>query len=131
MSETAHDAVNHPKHYNAHPGGMECIELVEMLPFCEGNAIKYLWRADHKGARVEDLKKALWYAKRSLQSNNAIAPNYTPATHRAVVLAVSGFSAGVGCAIHALAMGKNNSAAEIIETLIEQAAIEEGASHDA
>ncbi len=58
------DAVNRPSHYNAHPH-MECIELVEMLPFCEGNAIKYLWRAGLKGPAREDLEKALWYVNRA------------------------------------------------------------------
>lgn len=39
MSET----VNHPKHYNAHPSGIECIAVVEHMNFCLGNAIKYIW----------------------------------------------------------------------------------------
>lgn len=58
------DAVNHPAHYQR-SDGMECIELAELLPFCEGNAIKYLWRAGQKGPRIEDLNKALWYATRA------------------------------------------------------------------
>ena len=61
------DPVNHPSHYNAHPE-MECIELVEMLPFCEGNAIKYIWRSGLKGSAVEDLQKALWYVRRAQRS---------------------------------------------------------------
>lgn len=60
MSE-AHDPVNHPKHYNAHPSGVECIAITRHMSFNIGNAMKYLWRADEKGAPIEDLKKAIWY----------------------------------------------------------------------
>lgn len=59
------DAVNHPKHYNAHPSGVECIAITEHMNFCIGNAFKYLWRADHKNG-VEDLKKAIWYIQRRI-----------------------------------------------------------------
>ena len=60
------DAVNHPPHYTAHPSGVECIDVVEHMGFNVGNAIKYLWRADHKGAPLEDLKKSLWYIQREI-----------------------------------------------------------------
>ena len=33
------DAVNHPKHYNGHPSGVECITVVEHLTFNVGNAV--------------------------------------------------------------------------------------------
>jgi len=59
--------VDHPKHYNSHPSGVECIDVVEHMPFNVGNAIKYLWRADHKGASIEDLKKAAWYINREIE----------------------------------------------------------------
>lgn len=52
--------VNHPKHYNAHPSGVECITIVRHMNFNRGNAIKYIWRADLKNG-IEDLRKALWY----------------------------------------------------------------------
>lgn len=61
------DPVNHPAHYNAHPSGVECIAIAEHMPFNVGNAIKYLWRADHKGAPIEDLEKARWYIDREIQ----------------------------------------------------------------
>lgn len=64
---TGQDAVNHPKHYNDHPSGVECIAIVEHLTFNVGNAIKYLWRAGLKGVVVEDLKKARWYVDREIQ----------------------------------------------------------------
>lgn len=60
------DAVDHPKHYNAHPSGIECIDVVEHMGFNLGNAIKYIWRADEKGAAVEDLRKAAWYIQREI-----------------------------------------------------------------
>jgi hypothetical protein len=58
--------VNHPKHYNAHPSGVECITVVEHMGFNLGNAIKYIWRADEKGAAMEDLHKAAWYVNREI-----------------------------------------------------------------
>jgi len=62
-----HDAVEHPKHYTSHPSGIECIQVTEHMSFCLGNAIKYLWRADEKGAAIEDLKKAAWYIQREIE----------------------------------------------------------------
>lgn len=56
------DAVNHPKHYNSHPSGVECIEVVRHMGFNIGNVIKYLWRSDHKHQTpIQDLEKAAWY----------------------------------------------------------------------
>lgn len=60
------DNVNNPKHYNSHPSGIECITVVEHMNFNIGNAIKYLWRTDHKNG-LEDLKKARWYIDREIQ----------------------------------------------------------------
>ena len=60
------DPVNHPAHYNSHPSGIECIDVVQHMSFNVGNAIKYLWRSDHKGALVEDLEKARWYIDREI-----------------------------------------------------------------
>lgn len=59
------DNVNHPKHYNSHASGIECIEVTEHMNFNIRNAIKYLWRTDHKNG-VEDLKKAVWYINREI-----------------------------------------------------------------
>lgn len=63
---TEKEAVNHPSHYNQHPAGIEAIDVIEHMPFNIGNAIKYLWRADHKNDPIEDLQKALWYVQREL-----------------------------------------------------------------
>ena len=77
--------VDHPRHYNAHKSGVECIALVEPLGFCVGNAVKYVWRAGLKCsprseptvwspgspatesllAKSEDLEKAAWYLRRA------------------------------------------------------------------
>lgn len=66
MSEQ-YDNVNHPKHYKQHPSGVECIQITEHYNFCIGNAIKYLWRSDHKNG-IEDLKKAIWYIQREISN---------------------------------------------------------------
>lgn len=55
------DAVNHPDHYNAHPSGVECIQITRHMGFNLGNAMKYIWRADLKDNAIEDLEKAAWY----------------------------------------------------------------------
>jgi len=59
--------VDHPPHYNQHPTGVECIDIIEHFTFNIGNAIKYLWRADEKGDWVKDLEKAVWYVRRELE----------------------------------------------------------------
>ena len=55
-----------PDHYKAQ--GKECIvEMYEkfgreaVIAFCNLNAFKYLYRANHKGQRQSDLDKASWY----------------------------------------------------------------------
>lgn len=60
------DPVNHPKHYTAHPSGVECIQITEHMNFCLGNAVKYIWRADSKGDELTDLRKARWYIDREI-----------------------------------------------------------------
>lgn len=62
-SETEFHVVKKPAHYNKHPSGVQTIEVVEGLPFCVGNAIKYVWRTDLKNGR-EDIEKAEWYLQR-------------------------------------------------------------------
>jgi hypothetical protein len=66
--ELPRETINHPEHYNQHPSGVECIDIVEAYNFNVGNAIKYLWRAGLKtGDAVEDLEKARWYVERELR----------------------------------------------------------------
>lgn len=64
--EEEDDVVNNPEHYNT--GVIECIEAIEesmssvaFKGYLKGNCMKYLWRYDYKGKKVEDLKKAGWY----------------------------------------------------------------------
>jgi len=64
-----HDAVNHPAHYTA--GGIETIDFIEAkgLGYHLGNVVKYITRADHKGDRLENLKKAQWYLNREIEKS--------------------------------------------------------------
>lgn len=75
------DNVNHPSHYNE--GKIECIEYIkdkftdeELYGFCIGNAIKYITRAEHKGKKEEDLRKAVWYIDYYLK--NKVITNKLP-----------------------------------------------------
>jgi hypothetical protein len=72
------EAVNHPKHYNSHPSGIECIQVVEHFNFCIGNAVKYLWRAGLKGNELEDLEKAKWYIEREIQRRKGVIQKQEP-----------------------------------------------------
>lgn len=58
------DMVNSPKHYTF--GKIEVITVIDDwgLGFYEGQVIKYIGRAKHKGNELEDLKKAQWYLNR-------------------------------------------------------------------
>lgn len=60
------ELVHHPDHYNT--GKIEVIDVIEdwKLNFNLGNAIKYIGRCEHKGSKVEDLKKTMWYIQREL-----------------------------------------------------------------
>jgi hypothetical protein len=60
------EMVNHPPHYNSHPAGIECIDVIEPMAFNVGSAMKYLWRAGLKGDAMEDLLKAHWYVVREV-----------------------------------------------------------------
>ena len=63
------DMVNHPPHYQH---GIEPIEFIEShnLNFNLGNVIKYVSRAPYKEAKLEDLKKALWYLEREVERHD-------------------------------------------------------------
>ena len=64
------DNVNNPAHYKV--GGIETITFIEAkkLNYNLGNVVKYITRADYKGNRTEDLKKARWYLDREIQSQD-------------------------------------------------------------
>lgn len=59
--------VNHPKHYNNHPSGIECIDIVRHENFNCGSAIKYIWRRGEKNNEIEDLQKAIWYLQDEIE----------------------------------------------------------------
>ena len=70
IAEHHTDMVNHPAHYKA--GGIETIDFIEAkgLGYHLGNVVKYITRADHKGNKLEDLKKAQWYLSRAIEKLN-------------------------------------------------------------
>ena len=99
MTETD-DPVNHPPHYTQ--GGIECIDAIRaalgdegFIAFCRGNALKYLWRCEHKGNPVQDLEKADWYLNRAVatirevERDLAIAGPPAPVTPPADLAAVT------------------------------------------
>jgi hypothetical protein len=71
MDFSPQDVVNSPSHYKV--GGIETIDFIEAknLGYHLGNAIKYISRADHKGARIQDLEKAKWYLDREIKRLSA------------------------------------------------------------
>jgi hypothetical protein len=73
FKEAFEDMVNHPPHYKV--GGVETIDFMKakLAPeafagFLQGNCIKYLSRAAHKGSPVEDFKKAQWYLNKLIET---------------------------------------------------------------
>ena len=60
------DNINHPPHYNSSKAicecgrKIECIDVTRHFGFNLGNALKYIWRNEHKNG-AEDIKKAIWY----------------------------------------------------------------------
>lgn len=64
-------SITHPDHYKAHGVQLEAIDFCQFLPFCEGNVLKYLFRAGHKDGQTEeaDLRKALDYLLRARAFN--------------------------------------------------------------
>ncbi len=70
---TEREKIDHPPHYTSSEAKcsacgeqIECIDITEHMGFNLGNAMKYIWRADLKGNRDDDLKKAIWYLRREL-----------------------------------------------------------------
>ena len=75
-----HDPVSHPAHYNSHPSGVECLTIARWMGFNLGNAMKYIWRADMKGAAIEDLRKAAFYIADEIAKREA--GTIDPASYR-------------------------------------------------
>lgn len=94
--------VIHPKHYNGHPAGIECIDVIRHYTCDIGNAIKYLWRAGLKPEmglsaaqkEIEDLRKAVFY----IEDYAASRPlTYRPTTALNVSLEIVRAATGYDC----------------------------------
>ncbi len=115
--------VNHPKHYNSHPSGVEAIDLCEVLSFNLGNALKYAWRAGCKGdeyTELEDLKKAHWYVRRELDrlgSKGGTVYTHPDDPGTVVSLGFGVFSQREGEAFKRVLETSNNRAAEVVAIL--------------
>ena len=66
---TTTDEVEHPSHYTQ--GNIECIDAIEsaltfeqFIGYLKGCIIKYIWRCDHKKARLKDVEKEIWYSNK-------------------------------------------------------------------
>jgi len=68
-----YELVDHPEHYNQHPSGVECIDIIEHFDYNIGAAIKYLWRAGLKPDvdSLTDLEKARWQIDREIERRKA------------------------------------------------------------
>lgn len=68
------EAVDHPPHYGGADNPYEAIKVIEAwdLSFNLGNTVKYIARAPHKGATVQDLEKARWYLDREISKMKGI-----------------------------------------------------------
>lgn len=74
-----YEEINHPKHYNGLPNGIECIDVIEHFKGNIALSIKHLWRAGLKPGqgRAKDLKKALWYIQREINLEEGNVPKIT------------------------------------------------------
>lgn len=65
------DNIHSPKHYTS--GKYEVIDVIEDwdLNFRLANTVKYIARHKHKGKPLEDLKKALWYLQREIDTHES------------------------------------------------------------
>lgn len=68
------DPVQKPSHYMLEGLDIEAIDVIRSVlgdgfaAYCRGNVLKYLIRADHKGRRVEDLRKAAKYIEWEIEA---------------------------------------------------------------
>ena len=73
--------VDHPAHYGGADNLYEAIKVIEAwrLDFNLGNTVKYIARAEAKGAPIEDLKKARWYLDREIENREQRKGTWRPA----------------------------------------------------
>lgn len=60
-------AVEHPRHYNSHPSGVETWEINEWLEANTACTFKYVMRRGDKGNPIQDLEKGIRYLEREIQ----------------------------------------------------------------
>ena len=70
-SPVVHDPVNSPLHYKR--SDIQCIDAMKQTTskegfeeYCRLNAFKYIWRANNKANKEQDMKKAIWYLRMSI-----------------------------------------------------------------
>lgn len=72
-NEKKFDEITKAKHYNQHPSGVECIDIIKHHDFNTGNVIKYVWRAGLKEdgplaqSILKDLMKARYYLEKAIE----------------------------------------------------------------
>lgn len=59
--------ISHPEHYTCQTLTLEPIQLLDGLPFCVGNVIKYILRREHKDTEIENWQKAKEYFEDTYQ----------------------------------------------------------------
>ena len=66
-ADNVNDPVNHPAHYTQ--SEIEVLDAIEAwrLGYHAGNVVKYIARAKHKGAELQDLRKAQFYLARLIE----------------------------------------------------------------
>lgn len=76
--ESKREMVNHPDHYNSHPSGVECIDVIEHMLTNPGLVFKHIWRAGEKHSEklLEDLEKAEFYLKREIERQKKYHKKY-------------------------------------------------------
>lgn len=126
--KSKNDPVNHPSHYNKHPLGIECKDVIWVVPGCfTSQAMKYLWRYRYKGKPVEDLEKAIWYLKEEVQKMMT-HPKLDPAEwltkhpeNRDIDDVTKGMSNNISmafeCIFHAFEYGHNKPLLEAVECI--------------
>ena len=67
MDKPEADMVNHPPHYTQ--GNIEVIDFIidQKLGYLDGNVVKYLCRAPHKGTKKQDHDKAQYYMNKIVE----------------------------------------------------------------
>jgi len=67
------ELVDHPAHYGGADNPYEAIKVINAwgLGFELGSALKYICRAEHKGATIQDLEKAAWYLQHKIDKRKA------------------------------------------------------------